>query len=321
MRAARYERYGPPEVIRIEDIEIPRPAEDELLVRVHAATVSRTDCANLTAHPFFMRFLTGLSAPNKKTLGTDFAGRVEAIGALVTKYAVGDRVWGFEDLGAGSHAEYLVVAESGALAQMSPGLDFKNGAACLEGAFYAWSYLNKVKVGPASRVMINGATGAIGSALLQLCVDAGATVTAVGDTKNLDRLRSLGAAHVIDYLKENFTDDTASYDYVFDAVGKSTFGRCRHLLKPGGAYMSSELGPGWQNIVLPMITRMFGRRRVIFPIPEDKPGFFAHMYELARNGRFRPVIDRIFPLDSIREAYAYAASGQKTGCVILELAP
>ena len=150
-------------------------------------------------------------------------------------------------------------------------------------------------------------------------MDAGATVSAVGDTKNLDRLRSLGASRVIDYTTTDFTRDAATYAYVFDAVGKSTFGRCRRLLEPGGAYLSSELGPGWQNVVLPVITRHVGHKRVIFPVPEDKPGFFAHMHELARSGRFRPVIDRTFRLDSIREAYAYAASGRKTGCVILDV--
>ena len=306
-------------MIRVETIETPVPAEGELLVRVRAATVSRTDCAMLAAHPFFMRLLTGLRAPKNKTLGTDFAGSVEAIGARVTKYAVGDRVWGFEDLGARCHAEYLVIAEGSAARKAPPELDFKEAVACLEGAFYAWSFLNKVEVQRGSRVLVNGATGAIGSALLQLCVDAGTTVTAVGDTKNLDLLRSLGAERVIDYTKEDFTNDAATYDYVFDAVGKSTFGRCRHLLAPCGVYMSSELGPGWQNLALPAVTRLVGGRRVIFPIPEDKPGFFARMHELARSGRFKPVIDRTFTLDSIREAYAYAASGQKTGCVILDL--
>jgi len=163
MRAARYESYGGPEVIHVEDIETPTPADDELLVRVGAATVNRTDCAILAAHPFFMRLFTGLVVPKKRTLGTDFAGRVDAVGVRVTKYAVGDRVWGFEELGAGSHAEHLVIAEGGALARMPAEIDFKDGAACMEGAFYAWSYLNKVKVFHESRVMINGATGAIGS--------------------------------------------------------------------------------------------------------------------------------------------------------------
>ncbi len=319
MRAARYESYGAPEAIHIEDIETPTPADGELLVRVRAATVNRTDCAILAAHPFFMRMFTGLWTPKRRTLGTDFAGRVEAVGARVTRYAAGDLVWGFEELGASSHAEHLVIAEDAAVARMPPELDFKDAAACLEGAFYAWSFLNKVKVGPTTHVIINGATGAIGSALLQLCVDAGATVTAVGDTKNLDRLRSLRATRVIDYLTEDFTDDTATYDYVFDAVGKSTFGRCRRLLRPGGVYMSSELGPGWQNLVLPTITGLCRQKRVIFPIPEDKPGFFAHMHELARSGRFCPVIDRTFRLDSIREAYAYVAAGQKTGCVVVDV--
>ncbi len=318
MRAARYATYGTADVIHVEEMDVPTPKDGEILVRVCAATVSRTDCANLTAHPFIMRFMIGLSAPKRQTLGTDFAGRVEAIGANVRKFAVGDLVWGFEDSGASSHAEYLVIAEKHAEA-IPPNLDLKDAAACLEGAFYAWNFLNKVSLGPASRVMINGATGAIGSALLQMCVDAGAKVTAVGNTQNLGLLRALGAERVIDFTTEDFTASPGGFDLVLDAVGKSTFGRCRRLLTPNGIYISSELGPGCQNLILPLFTRLDGGQRVIFPIPTDKDRFFKHVYALVKGGRFRPVVDRRFALNEVREAYRYAASGQKTGCVMLDL--
>ncbi len=320
MRAARRERYGSPDVIRVEDVAVPTPAGDELLVRVHAATVSRTDCALLSAQPFFMRLLTGLRRPKILTLGTDFTGRVEAVGARVSNFQVGDKVWGINDLGARSHAEYLVISENDSVASMPTGLSFEGAAACIEGAWYAYSLLHKVAVGKGTRVLINGATGAIGSALLQMSVHFGATVTAVGNTKNLGLLKSLGADRVIDYEHADFTQDGQVYDYVFDAVGKSNFGACKHLLVPKGVYISSELGPGWQNPFLALITPALGGKRVVFPIPIARKAFLEVMGPLVAERHFRPVIDRTFSLDAIAEAYAYAASGQKTGSVVLKLA-
>jgi NADPH:quinone reductase-like Zn-dependent oxidoreductase len=319
MRAARRERYGPPDVIRVEEVAVPVPADDEVVVQVRAATVSRTDCALLSARPFFMRLLTGLRRPKIITLGTDFAGRVEAIGARVSDFRVGDKVWGINDLGARSHAEYLVISRDDAVASMPAGLSFEEAAACIEGAWYAYSFLDKVAVAKDTRLLINGATGAIGSALLQMSVYFGATVTAVGNTKNLELLKSLGADRVVDYERADFTQDDQVYDYVFDAVGKSTFGACKHLLKPKGVYVSSELGPGWQNPFLALLTPAFGGKRVVFPIPIGRKAFLEVMRPLAADRHFRPVIDRTFTLDAIREAYAYAASGQKTGSVVLKL--
>lgn len=319
MRAARRDNYGPPAEIRVETVAVPIPEGGEILVRVHAATVSRTDCALLSAHPFIMRFFTGLRRPWRKTLGTDFAGRVEAVGPGVTGFQVGDKVWGINDMGIGSHAEYLVASTSDSIARMPAGLSFEDAAACLEGGWYAYSIIDKVSVRPGSRVLINGATGAIGSALLQMSVHLGATVTAVGNTKNLELLRSLGAAKVIDYERADFTSDDEVYDYVFDAVGKSTFGACKHLLTPHGVYVSSELGPGCQNVFLTLATPLGGGKRVVFPIPIDRKTYLEALDRLVTEQRFRPVIDRTFTLDSIQEAYAYAASGQKTGNVVLTL--
>jgi NADPH:quinone reductase-like Zn-dependent oxidoreductase len=321
MRAAWHDRYGADNVIQVIDTEIPTPKADELLVRVHASTVSRTDCALLSATPFFMRFATGLRVPKEQTLGTDFAGHVEAVGSAVTNFKVGDKVWGFDDFGVRSHAEYLVVSTNKAVAKMPASLSFAEAAASIEGAFYAYNFINKVSVGPGTKLLINGATGAIGSALLQLAKHAGATVTAVGNTKNLELLKSLGADRVIDYLHEDFTQDDETYDYVFDAVGKSTFGKTRHLLGPKGVYISSELGPGSQNIFLALLTPIFGSRKVVFPNPTDISGFMKLMGELAEAGEFSPVVDRSFTLDTIREAYAFVSSGQKTGSVVLDLYP
>jgi len=297
-------------------VERPTPQGDEMLVRVHAATVNRSDCAVLLAQPFFMRAITGLRRPMRDDLGSDFAGEVEAVGPHVTRFAVGDKVWGFKDTGLGSQAECLVIRET-AVERMPDGVSFEDAAASIEGAFYGYNFINKVDVDARSRVLVNGATGAIGSALLQLCKNAGATVTAVGNTKNLDLLRSLGADAVIDYETTDFTQCGQIFDFIFDAVGKSTFGKCRPLLAPHGVYISSELGPGWQNPFLALVTPLLGGRRVGFPFPQDVHGFLGLMKGWLEAGRFRPVIDRRYTLDDIREAYAYVASGQKTGNVVL----
>lgn len=320
MRAATRRRYGGPAVIRVDDVPVPEPGDDELLVRVHASTVGRTDCALLAATPFIMRFGTGLLRPRNHTLGTDFAGQVEAVGARVDRFQVGDRVWGLNDMGLRSHAEYLAISQHETIGAMPPHLDFEEAAACLEGAWYACSIVERAGMSPGRRVLINGATGAIGSALLQVCVARGADVTAVGNTRNLDLLRALGAHRVIDYERTDFTLDDGVYDSVFDAVGKSTFGACRHLLEPGGVYVSSDLGPGGQNLVLALVTPWVGRRRVVFPLPIDRKAFLETIHRLTSEGRFRAVIDRTVSLDGIREAYAYAASGQKTGALIVKLA-
>ncbi|XXX87506.1 NAD(P)-dependent alcohol dehydrogenase [Sorangium sp. So ce145] len=319
MRAARRERYGSAEVIRLEDVAVPTPADDEILVRVHAATVSRTDCALLAASPFIMRFMTGLRRPRNKALGTDFAGRVEALGSRVRSFAVGDEVWGMNDLGVGSHAEYLVVSAEDSVARMPAGLSFEEAAACIEGAWYAYSITQRAGLEKDRRVLINGATGAIGSALLQICVHLGATVTAVGNTRNLELLRSLGASRVINYEQSDFTRDDEVYDHVFDAVGKSTFGACKRLLTPRGVYVSSEPGPGWQNPFLALATPVLGGQRVVFPIPVDRKAFLEVLGRLVAERHFRPVIDRTVTLDAVQEAYAYVASGQKTGNVVLKL--
>lgn len=319
MKAATRKRYGLPDVIRVEHIDVPLPAHHELLVRVHAATVSRTDYALLTARPFFMRFLTGLRKPRTTTLGTDFTGRVEARGNGVTEFEVGDRVWGMNDLGASSHAEYLVISTKDSVVRMPSGSSYTDAAACIEGAWYAYSVIERVALKRNQRVLINGATGAIGSALLQLSVHRGARVTAVGNTKNLSLLKSLGAERIIDFENEDFTQDDQVYDYVFDAVGKSTFGASRHLLTPKGAYVSTELGPGWQNPVLALLTPALGRQRVVFPVPLDRKEFFEVMRDLIAAKHFRPIIDCTFALSEIREAYSYVATGQKTGSVVLKL--
>ena len=238
---------------------------------------------------------------------------------------VGDRVFGYSGLQHGSrfgaHAEYLAIAEDGSLATMPANLTYEEAAASTEGSHYALSLIRKAKVRSGQDVLVNGATGAIGSAAVQLLKHLGANVTAVCDTKNVELVKGLGADRVIDYTAEDFTRDTQTYDVVLDAVGKSSFGRCKRLLKPRGIYLSSELGPLAQNPILALLTPLFGGKRVMFPIPRDDQEMARYFKGLLESGAFKPVIDRRYRLDQIVEAYTYVETGQKIGNVVISVKP
>ncbi|HZM83630.1 MAG TPA: NAD(P)-dependent alcohol dehydrogenase [Candidatus Limnocylindrales bacterium] len=321
MKAAIRTRYGPPEVVRIAEVPTPPIDKDDLVrVRVHATTVNRTDCGMRAAKPFFIRLLLGLSRPRQAVIGSEFAGVVDAVGSAVTAFKPGDRVFGFDEgQRGGAHAEYLVMPADAWLVPMPETLSFEQAAACTEGSHYAQSCLRAARVRAGQDVLVNGATGAIGSAAVQLLKVLGANVTAVCRPDALDLVRRLGADRVIDYTTTDFTDDKQTYDVVFDAVGKSTFGRCRRLLKPRGVYLSTDLGPWSQNLVLPLATGMLRGRRSMFPFPRDGRGNLLRVKGLLEAGRFRPVVDRVYPLDDIVAAYRYVESGQKIGSVVINV--
>jgi NADPH:quinone reductase-like Zn-dependent oxidoreductase len=257
MKAAVHTRYGPPEVVRIRDVDRPAVGDRDLLVRVHATTVNRTDCAYRAARPFVMRLLTGITRPRRTIMGTEFAGAVEAVGRGVTSFAVGARVFGYNEGAFGAHAEYLSVPADGSVATVPAGVSFEQVAPGTEGAHYALAFIRQAGTRAGQDVLVYGATGAIGSAAVQLLKSLDVTVTAVCATANLALVKGLGADRVVDYTAGDFTEDEQTYDAVFDAVGKSTFGRCKRLLKPGGVYVSSELGPWAQNPILALVTPLF----------------------------------------------------------------
>jgi len=302
-------------------MERPEAKANEVLVKVHATTVNRTDCGLRAAKPFIWRFFAGLIKPRVRVLGNEFAGVVEAVGVGVTSFKAGDRVFGYCEGRFGAHAEYLVVPEVGSLATMPTGLTYEEAAPSTEGAHYALSLLGQAKIQRGQDVLVYGATGAIGSAAVQLLKSIGASVTAVCDTKNLALVRGLGADRAIDYTAEDFTNDAHTYDAVLDAVGKSSFGRCRRLLKPGGVYVSSDLGPLSQNPVLALVTPLFGGKRVGFSIPRHGPEMVRYFKGLIESGQFKPLIDRRYPLDEIVEAYRYVETGQKIGNVVISVQP
>jgi NADPH:quinone reductase-like Zn-dependent oxidoreductase len=321
VKAAVHTRYGPPDVVRISDVEKPTINENEVLVKVHATTVNRTDCGFRAAKPFIVRFFAGVIRPRVAVLGNEFAGEVEEVGGAVTSFEVGDRVFGYNDRTFGGHAEYMAIPEDGLLAAMPANLTFAEAAPSTEGSHYALSFIRTAKVHSGQRVLVNGATGAIGSAAVQLLKSIGADVTATCDARNVELVRGLGADRVIDYTAEDFTQDEQAYDVVLDAVGKSSFGRCRRLLEPGGAYLSSDLGPLSQNPILALVTPLFGGKKVMFPIPRQDKDMARHFKDLIESGQFKPVIDRTYPLDQIVEAYKYVETGQKTGNVVISVVP
>ena len=322
MKAAVHTSYGPPDVVRISEVEKPTPRDNELLVRVHATTVNRTDCGFRAAKPFIVRLFAGLVRPRRITvLGNEFAGVVEEVGGGVTSLAVGDRVFGFNGTSFGAHAEYMAMPAGGLVATMPATLTYEEAAPGTEGSHYALSLVRRARIHKGQDVLVNGGTGAIGSATVQLLKHLGANVTAVCHTEHLELVRGLGADRVIDYTAEDFTKDGQTYDVVVDAVGKSSFGRCRRLLKPRGTYLSTDLGPLSQNPVLALVTPLFGGRRVRFPIPRQDRGTVAYLKERIESGAFKPLIDRRYRLDQIVEAYRYVETGRKVGNVVISVDP
>ncbi len=319
MKSAIRRNYGSPDKIKIEDIEKPVPKDNEVLIRVFATTVNRTDCANLTAKPFIMRFVLGFFKPRKIILGTDFAGEIVGIGKNVKSYSLNDRVFGFNDIGLNSQAEYIALPEKGNLAKIPENINFKQAAASVEGAHYAYTFIHKVKIQSGQKILINGATGAIGSALLQFVKQFDVQITATCNTKNIELVKSLGADKIYDYTKEDFTAENEKYDFIFDAVGKSTFGKCKPLLKNGGVYISSELGPYAQNVFFAISTSIAGNKKVVFPIPYSIQITLPYIKNLLEKEKFKPVIDREYSLNEISKAYEYVLTGQKTGNVIINV--
>ena len=317
MKAIVHTKYGPPEVAQLKEVEKPKPTKNEILIKIYATTVNRTDCGIRSAEYFISRFFSGLFRPNQQILGCEFAGVVEAIGPEVREFKIGDKVFGLDDAKFGGHAEYKVIAEDKAITTIPEGLSFDIAAAISEGAHYAWVDIKAAKIQKGQNILINGATGAIGSSAVQLVKYLGATVTAVCDTKNVELVKSLGADAVIDYKKEDFTQIKETFDVVFDAVGKSSFGKCKPLLKKGGIYISTELGYMSQNPFLAMITPFLGGKKVLFPIPVTSKADIEFLKKLTAENHFKPVIDRTYQLGEVVEAYRYVETGQKTGNVVI----
>jgi NADPH:quinone reductase-like Zn-dependent oxidoreductase len=317
MRAVVHHRYGPPEVLRIEEVAQPVPGDDEVLVRVYATTVNRTDCGFRRPEPFIVRFFSGMLRPKRAILGTELAGEVTAAGAAVEEFAVGDRVFGVNAGRFGAHAEYVCLNEKAPLATVPGGVGFDEAAAVCDGAIIALSCLRSAEPLAGRDVLVYGASGSIGTAAVQLAHHMGARVTAVCTSKNLELVRDLGAEEAIDYTQHDFTQDRKRYDIIFDAVGKHSFGRCRGSLKPGGTYLETDLGFLWHVPALALLTRWLGDKTVTLAVPNYTKENVRFLKDLIVAGSYRPVIDRTYPLEDVVEATRYVETEQKTGNVVL----
>jgi NADPH:quinone reductase-like Zn-dependent oxidoreductase len=312
IKAVVHDRYGPPEVLRVEELERPVPADDEVLVRVHATTVTQTDCHMRRARPLFWRFMLGFRRPKRRVLGLELAGEVVEVGSAVTSFQPGDRVFGMRS---GAHAELVRVREAGYLAQMPEGMTFEEAAAVCDGANQALAALRRADVGEGTRLLVYGASGSCGTAAVQLGKHYfGAHVTAVCNTKNVELVRSLGADEVIDYLQEDFTKSGERYDVVLDAVGKHSFRRSRRALAEPGLFVPTDRAVNL--LLVPLTSR--SKRKVVFAIERTpRRENVALLKELIEDGRYRAVVDRTYPLEEVVDAAHYVDSWQKVGNVVL----
>jgi NADPH:quinone reductase-like Zn-dependent oxidoreductase len=319
-----YDRYGPPDVLRLEEVERPVPKEDEVLVRIRATAVTRADCATREANrrsgpavALLSRLMSGIRRPKQRILGTEVAGEVEAVGTAVNEFTVGDHVFGTTGFRFGAYAEFICMSESARIARKPARMSFEEAAAVCDGGLNALWCLRQGDLRKGQRILIYGASGAIGTAAVQLARYFGADVTAVCSTKNLELVRSLGADRVLDYTREDFTKNGETYDVIFDAVGKHSFARCRGSLKRGGRYLATD---ALRNLFLALWTSRFGNKKVIFSIP---PRYTKHdvlfLKELIEAGQYRAVIDRCYPLEDVIEATRYVETEQKTGNVVLTI--
>lgn len=322
MKAVVYDAYGPPDVLRIEDVPRPSPLADEVLVRVHAVAVTRADCATRDANrkggavaTTISRLVSGVRRPRQRILGGEFAGVVEETGSAVAQLKAGDAVFGSTGFAFGAYAEYLCIREKARVAPMPAGATFEQAAPICDGGQYALWSLRQADLAAGQAVLVYGASGAIGTAGVQLARHFGARVTAVCGPKNLDLVRSLGAANAIDYTSEDFTRSGETYDVIFDAVGKQRFSRCVSSLRPNGRYLATD---GLGNFLLGLWTARFGAKKVMFKLPprftKDDVLFLKGLVEA---GEFKTVIDRTYPIDQVIEATRYVETEQKTGNVVL----
>ena len=317
MKAIIHTKYGTPEVLRMAEVPKPTPNDNEVLIKIYAATVNRTDCGFRSAEYFISRFFSGLFKPKNQILGNEFAGVIESTGKNVTAFQSGDKVFGYNDITFGAHAEYMVMPETGAMTTMPANLTFEEAACISEGGHYALCDIRAAKVKAGQNIMVYGASGAIGSAAVQLAKYFGATVTAVCNTKNVELVKKLGADAVVDYTKEDFTKTGQPFDFVFDAVGKTSFGKCKPILGKNGIYISTELGKNGANVFMALSTPLYGGKKVLFPLPTINREDVGFLKELVINGHFKPVIDRSYRLGEIVEATKYVETGQKTGNVVI----
>lgn len=316
MKAIVYENYGPPEVLHLKEVEMPVPKDNELLIRIYATAVNSGDVRLRKADPFAVRFIMGLLRPEKKILGLVFAGMVETVGKEVSRFKEGDQIYGSAGMGLGTYAEYICLPESGVLALKPAGMIYKEAAAIPFGGSTALHFLRKAKIQPGQKVLIYGASGSVGTAAVQIARHFGAEVTGVCSSPNLEMVRSLGANRLIDYTKEDFSNNGETYDIIFDTVGKSPFTGSISSLSESGYYLRAvhmALSP----VLRGLWTSITSRKTVIGGVVKESAEDLVFLAKLIETGELRAVIDRSYSLEEMAEAHSYVEKGHKKGNVVI----
>lgn len=319
MKASLAKNYGSPEVLTLEDVAKPNPKPDEVRIKIHATTVNRTDCGFRRPDYFIVRLINGFFKPRRQIFGTEFAGEIEEIGNRVTNFQKGDPVFGLNLNKFGTHAEYVCVSAKKAIALKPSNMNYAEAAAVCDGLMMGITYIRKINFTTQTRILINGASGCIGSAAVQLAKYYGAHVTAVCNTRSTETVKSIGADEIINYELEDFTKNGKSYDVILDSVGKSSYFKCKKILKPKGIYFSSELGYLGQNIFLALATPLLGNRKVKFPLPGCTQKDVEFFKDLIESGNYKAVIDRSYTFSEIVEATKYVETGEKIGNVVITI--
>lgn len=315
MKAVVHDKYGSPDVLRVREVEKPTPSASEVLIKIFATTVNRTDCGMRSAELFITRFFTGIVRPRHKILGMEFSGEIVGIGASVTQFKVGDKVFGVT--GHGAHAEFICLDENAAVAKHPACMNFRESAAVCDGAILALGGIKHGNLRKGRSILVYGASGSIGTAAVQLAKHFGAEVTAVCNSKNLGLMNLLGADHVIDYTVNDFTKNGKTYDVIFDAVGKHSFKRCKNSLNPSGIYMGTDLGFLWHLPLIVLFTRFIGNKKAMLVLPRYTKANVLFLKELIEAGRYTAVIDSTYEIEDVVNATRYVETEQKTGNVVL----
>lgn len=326
MKAIVYTQYGPPEVLHLKEVEKPTPKDNEVLIKVHATTVTTGDCnmRGFTFVPpgfgFLTRLMFGLRKPRKSILGVEFAGEIEDIGKAVTQFKKGDQVFGIDGIRIGAYAEYKCIPENKGIAIKPADFSYEEAVAIPNGALTAYTFLKKMaNIQPGQKILINGASGSVGSAAVQIAKHYGAEVTAVCSTRKVDMVKSLGADKIIDYTQQDFTQNNKTYDIIFDTVGKTTFSGCKHILNPQGLYLSGA--GGLREMLQSLTTALRGDKKVKAGPSSERQEDLVAIKALVEAGKLKPIIDRYYSLEQIVEAHRYVDQGHKQGNVVIVVVP
>lgn len=311
-------QYGSPKVLQLQEINIPQPKENEILIKNHATSATSGDARIRRADPSIVRLIFGFRKPNKAILGVVIAGEVIAVGKAVTKFKVGDQIFGSTGMQFGSYAEYTTIPEDGTLALKPQRLSYEEAAAIPFGALAALHFLKKAKLQAGQNVLIYGASGAVGTAAIQIAKSFGVEVTAVCSGRNFDLVKSLGADEVIDYTKEDFSKKNKKFDVVIETVGKSSISQGLNALLPKGKLLL--VSPSFGQMFYSLFASMMSSKKIIMGVDEENVEAINYLRQLIESGQLKPVIDRSYPLEKVVDAHQYVDSGRKKGNVILAIA-